>query len=941
MKKMKYIWYVFVICLFFSVGYVNAAERYTVNVPSYSAIQNAVKGKTHPYLMGNEFEELKSYIQTDKKFNQYFNLLYRNAKQKLKMLDTTDLKTLTDYANYGEDEIVEFAFIYRITGDEAFADAAKKLILETIAINDWRTSNTIETASVSMVCAIGYDWIYEQLSDYEKKIIPDAVWEKSLSFAYNVYRDPNSGVGGMMKWAVTCNHNWSLVCNAGFGAAALGFMNAYDADKAVKCAEMVAQGLNDVQYALAELNENGGWGEGVEYSQYAFLNYCKYVAMLIETTGDDYGILDYEPFRKNIMYAMYLTGGSQSFFNFHDSTANYPVMFNMMFAARYCNDSTYAQIREKSLRMGAADMTVFDLLWYVPCEENISLQPDGFFDEAVVMRKGFDDKNGIFAGLHGGQHISRGQFINHGFMDNGTFVLDALGERWAEALGGDSYSLEGYHDRTNGGKRWNYYRCRAEGSNTLVINPSENNVMDQVWGRDSALTAQNLNSENPSASVDLTAVYKDAKSIIRTLKLTDNRKNAYLTDEIEMNKASEIYWFMHTRATINVSGDKKTAILTKGTKQMKVTLLSPSNAEFSVMEAKPLSTSPVVLQSNNLNYKKLSVHLMNTQKATINIKFEPQYQENVIEISDNCRDIFNNDFEDSWLFPYNKTSGIFDLGYFKADVNELSDFKEFEILQSGFDDRALLIRWLVDKDAGQTGKLSSGIKMSSAAGSFNPSDVTIIDFSIKSSYVSKFVLEAQYDYGKYCNLFAVKDGTQLGVFKDNSFIHFATATGDYQRVRVVLDTNTRHHMVLVDNKIVYSEEYPENWVFGKVGLLRFQLTGGTAVSVDDIDNIYACRVYIGQIHIYTSEMYSYENMIAHKSKNGIRVARFESDLYNKNSVEMTVFKASYADEALESIEKEDIIIKNNEEKHFLIGNSWDDVYFVWDKNMVPYFEKIE
>ena len=67
----------------------------------------------------------------------------------------------------------------------------------------------------------------------------------------------------------------------------------------------------------------------------------------------------------------------------------------------------------------------------------------------------------------------------------------------------------------------------------------------------------------------------------------------------------------------------------------------------------------------------------------------------------------------------------------------------------------------------------------------------------------------------------------------------------------------------------------------------------------------------------TSEAYSYENMIAHKTQNGIRVARFESDLYKGNSADMSVFKAKYSGQALESIEKEDITVKNNEEKEII------------------------
>ena len=415
MKTIKYVWFIFVICLFFSANPFEAKANNIINTPQATTIKTAIKGKKHPYLMGNNFETLKGYLKTDNEFNYRFNIFYRQAKQKLKAIDTIELKTLNDYVKYGEDEIIEFAFVYRMTGEKAFAQAASNLILQTIAISDWHTSNTIETASVSMVCAIGYDWIYDCLTPSQRQTIANSVWTKSLSYAYNVYKSPSSDLGGMMAWAVTCNHNWSIVCNSGFGAASLGFMNDLDNGKAVKCAEMVAQGLNDVQWALCELNENGGWGEGVNYSQYAFLNFYKYISMLVEATGDDYAILDYAPFKKNVMFPMYLTGSKTSF-NFHDSADSYPDMFNLMFASKYYKDSEYASLREKSLRIGATDMNVFDLLWYVPHSENVDMNPDGFFDEAVVMRKSFDDKNGIFVGLHGGQHISRGQFVNHGFM---------------------------------------------------------------------------------------------------------------------------------------------------------------------------------------------------------------------------------------------------------------------------------------------------------------------------------------------------------------------------------------------------------------------------------------------------------------------------------------------------------------------------------------------
>lgn len=941
MKNSKYILYVFVICLFFAVSPVKAAVYNITDVPEASTVQNSVNGKTHPYLMGNEFNNLKNYLKTDAEFSQRFNRFYRDAKQKLKKVDTTVISTLADYADYGEDEIVEFAFIYRMTGDEEFAKGALNLILQTIAVSDWHESNTIETASVSMVCAIGYDWIYEYLTDTQKADIPLAVWNKSLSLAHNLYSGISGGYGNMLWWAVGCEHNWSLVCNAGFGAAALGFMNDLDSEKSAKCAEIVAMGLNSVQKALGQLGENGGWGEGVGYNQYGFLHYYKYISMLVEATGDDYGLLDYAPLKNNIMFPMYLTGHNSTF-NFHDGGSGYPETIQLMFAAKYYDDASYAALREKALRIGAVDMSVFDLLWYVPHGSSSNINPDGFFDDAVVMRKSFDDENGIFAGLHGGKHNILGQFINHGFMDGGTFVLDALGERWAESLGGDSYSLNGYHDRTDGGLRWNYYRCRAEGSNTLVINPSENSAMDQVWGKSSTLTAQNLNGENPSATADMTVLYADAKSAVRTLQLTDNRKNAELTDVIELNKASEIYWFMHTKAEISIASDGKSALLTKNGKQMKVVLSSPSNAVFTEMSATPLSTSPQpTIQNPNTAYTKLAIHLTNTTNTTIKVKFEPQYEKDVLEISDDRSEVISDDFEDSSIYPSYPASGAVDLGYFKTNVNTLSDYKEVEMVQHGYDNRALLLRWIIDSDAGLTSKYGGGVKLQSDSGSFNPSGITVFDFSIKVNQVSEFKLEARHSGNKYCSLFTAR-GNQFGLGGGSDFVALADATGDYQRIRVVLDTNRRVQMLIVDNEIVYSEEYPRTWDFSNGGLLRFNLTGGTACNVNNINYGYACRVYIGDMYLYTTDGYSFDNVFAHKSGNSLRVACFGGELYNNSGFDANVFGAQYESNSLFGAAKRVLKLKAHEEEYIAFDDlKKNTVYYVWNDAMQPYFGKIQ
>ena len=83
--------------------------------------------------------------------------------------------------------------------------------------------------------------------------------------------------------------------------------------------------------------------------------------------------------------------------------------------------------------------------------------------EAVTLRSGWNDPQAVFVGVQARSHA-----FNHEHLDIGSFVLDALGQRWAVDLGADDYNLPGYF----GSQRYDYYRLRAEGHNTLVIDPA-------------------------------------------------------------------------------------------------------------------------------------------------------------------------------------------------------------------------------------------------------------------------------------------------------------------------------------------------------------------------------------------------------------------------------------------------------------------------------------
>ena len=106
--------------------------------------------------------------------------------------------------------------------------------------------------------------------------------------------------------------------------------------------------------------------------------------------------------------------------------------------------------------------------------------------------------------------------------------------------------------------------------------------------------------------------------------LSADRSVVTVRDEIKLSKSSELYWFAHTKADIELSEDKKSAVMTIGNKQMYVEVSSDMDAEFSVMDAVPLESSPQYSGQNvNSGVRKLAIHLNNVKEGYIQVSFVP------------------------------------------------------------------------------------------------------------------------------------------------------------------------------------------------------------------------------------------------------------------------------------------------------------------------------
>jgi hypothetical protein len=238
--------------------------------------------------------------------------------------------------------------------------------------------------------------------------------------------------------------------------------------------------------------------------------------------------------------------------------------------------------------------------------------------EAVTLRGSWSDPDTTFVGFKAGRNDA-----NHGQLDIGDFVLDALGQRWAMDFGRDDYNLPGYF----GKQRWDYYRLRAEGHNTLVINPGA--------GPDQVLTStpiKRLVSEPGRAFAigDLTSAYGKAVRRVERGVCLLNGCDVLVQDEIEWNereagKPLDLWWFMHTQASIRgLQGEGHRATLERGTDRLEARILEPAGAQFVSLPAEPLPGSPKpAKQANNDRYRKLTIHLPEVKALRLVVWLSP------------------------------------------------------------------------------------------------------------------------------------------------------------------------------------------------------------------------------------------------------------------------------------------------------------------------------
>jgi len=552
------------------VGFVCALMISGVNFePEIPPTPTATLKRDHPRLIitRDELERVKRAIEENEMARRYFERIKRQADKILSeppvRYEIPDGLRLLGVSRRCLNRIYHLATMFRLSGDRRYRDRAVKELEAAASFPDWNPRHFLDTAEMTHAFAIGYDWLYDSLSDEERRMIREAIIEKGIDPALRVYER-----GG---WWAKCNHNWNQVCNGGIAIGALAIADEIPdlADKVLRHA------LESIKIPMRMFNPDGGWAEGPGYWNYA-TSYNVYLLAALETAlGTDFGLSDMPGFSETGYFCIYMTGPLWRTFNYADSGDGAPHASQMFWLARRFDKPVYAWYQR---HMASRHTHPLDLLWFdsrskSPSEEDLSL--DRWFHNVnvVFLRSRWEDERAIFIGFKGGDNKA-----NHSHLDLGSFVLDADGYRWAVDLGADNYNIPGYF----GGQRWSYYRLRTEGHNTITLN-GEN--QDPRAG--APIVDFKSTPDLASATADLSAAYGDlAEKVLRTVSLVE-RRYVLIRDEIEAKEPVEVAWNMHTPASVRIGGLK--TVLSQNGSTLLLEVLEPKDA---IVESYEVSVPP-------------------------------------------------------------------------------------------------------------------------------------------------------------------------------------------------------------------------------------------------------------------------------------------------------------------------------------------------------------
>ncbi len=394
-----------------------------------SSIFPSLSEEAHPRLLLAKGEECRivEAVGSSDYLRRVDSVVFSQAAEAVRTTPTEYRMTgrrLLDQSRRSLKRLFSLSYAYRFSGGREYLLAAVSELESVCSFPDWNPSHYLDVAEMCLGVSIAYDWLYDSLSSDVRSLACEAIERLALDTALDpAYDRFYNGVS-----------NWLQVCNTGlvFGALAI-------ADKAPdKAGRIIRNYFDSIVRTVDSYDPDGAYPEGPMYWSYGtefntLLNYQLEKAGLKPYTGKG-------GFQRTGEYYLHSMGPSGLFFNYSDGGARCGASVAEFYFAVVNDDpsllwNTLRQPVPDSRLLPAALIFASEIHSPRACEpESLSWLGRGSVP-VYYARTSWEDPDASFFGVKGGRSNH-----SHSHLDQGSFVFDALGERWVVDLGNEDYT---------------------------------------------------------------------------------------------------------------------------------------------------------------------------------------------------------------------------------------------------------------------------------------------------------------------------------------------------------------------------------------------------------------------------------------------------------------------------------------------------------------------
>ncbi len=534
--------------------------------------------KSHPRLLLLKGEEkiIQKKIEADEFLASIHKTIIRKSDEFLSApalvyapIGGNILKTSRTALTY----IYYLSYTWRMTGDNRYAERAKKEMLNVCAFKDWGPRHFLDDAEMTTAVSIGYDWLYSYLDAKTKSIIENAILKKGLYESMPETAGDKSHYSWLKK-----KNNWNAVCNTGMAMGALATFDLHP-ELSQKIIDRSIRLVRDV--AMKEYLPHGNYPEGYTYWNYGTTYNLMLIDVLEKIYSSSFGMTDNKGFMATPEYILQMSTQNMTCFAYSDCFTGFTFSFPMFWFANRAKDNSMLWREADKLsymkKQGMTDDQMFDvrylpsvLLWASPQPFSEMKKPEKKLyvgqgtTPVAIMRNHWGGDDEIFVGLKGGSCLT-----NHSHMDIGSFVMYKGTNQWVTDLGAQEYnSIEKYGidlgDRKQNSRRWDALRLSNKLHNVMMFNGAKQNVNAKA-----KIDAHGESADFMYATSNLTLL--DSLRVTnhqRGVAIVDN-KYVMLRDEItNADNFNDTRWAMLTPASVKIIDDHNVELTMNGEKML-------------------------------------------------------------------------------------------------------------------------------------------------------------------------------------------------------------------------------------------------------------------------------------------------------------------------------------------------------------------------------------